>query len=94
VSKDVDAKAVEYAKEFLKLIGKPSDDISVNMCERCHIDNTDLYGAAVAAARKRSIHLADGRVPKTLAFFLSDVVFHKSVMLPESLFIFTSRYFY
>jgi hypothetical protein len=43
VSKDMDAKAVEYAKEFLKLIGKPSDDVSVNMCERCHMDNTDLY---------------------------------------------------
>ena len=43
VPKDIDSKAVEYAKEFLKLIGKPSDDISVNMCERCHIDNTDLY---------------------------------------------------
>jgi hypothetical protein len=43
VPKYIDSKAVEYAKEFLKLIGKPSDDVSVNMCERCHIDNTDLY---------------------------------------------------
>ena len=43
VAKDIDAKAVEYAKEFLALIGKPSDDVAVNMCERCHIDNTDLY---------------------------------------------------
>ena len=43
VSSEIDSKAVEYAKEFLKLIGKPSDDISVNMCERCHIDNTSLY---------------------------------------------------
>src|SRR5690349_12266111 len=30
VSKDIDAKAVEYAKEFLNLIGKPSNDIAVN----------------------------------------------------------------
>ena len=43
VSKDMDAKAVEYAKEFLKLIDKPSDDVAVNICERCHIDNTALY---------------------------------------------------
>ncbi len=47
VPKEIDAKAVEYAKEFLSLIGKPpsedDDDLSVNMCERCHIDNTDLY---------------------------------------------------
>ena len=43
VPKEMDMKAVEYAKEFLTLIGKPSDDIAVNMCERCHIDNTDLY---------------------------------------------------
>jgi hypothetical protein len=46
VPKEIDDETVEYAKEFLSLIGKPSsgdDDISVNMCERCHIDNTDLY---------------------------------------------------
>ena len=52
VPKEMDTEAVEYAKEFLSLIGKspppPSgdddnDDIAVNMCERCHIDNTDLY---------------------------------------------------
>lgn len=43
VSKDMDEKAVEYAKEFLKLIGKPSDNLMVNMCERCHIDDTSLY---------------------------------------------------
>jgi hypothetical protein len=43
VSKDTDARAVEYAKEFLKLIGRPSADVAVNMCERCHIDNTALY---------------------------------------------------
>jgi len=43
VPKEVDDKAVEYAKEFLKLIGKPSDKVEVNICYRCHIDNTDLY---------------------------------------------------
>lgn len=43
VPKEVDTKAVEYAKEFLKLIGKPSDKVEVNICYRCHIDNTDLY---------------------------------------------------
>jgi hypothetical protein len=37
--------ADKYAKEFLTLIGKPSEDIAVNMCERCHIDNTDLYAS-------------------------------------------------
>jgi Domain of unknown function (DUF2024) len=51
VPKEMDNKAVEYAKEFLSLIGKspPSagddNDIAVNMCERCHIDNTDLYAS-------------------------------------------------
>jgi|SRR5579875_776045 hypothetical protein len=43
VPKEMDDKAVEYAKEFLQLIGKPTDKVQVNMCERCHIDNTDLY---------------------------------------------------
>ncbi|AIF82923.1 protein of unknown function (DUF2024) [Candidatus Nitrososphaera evergladensis SR1] len=45
VSKDMDAQAVEYAKEFLKLIGKQStgDNMMVNICERCHIDDTSLY---------------------------------------------------
>lgn len=57
VPKDMDAKAVEYAKEFLKLIGRqqPSataggnngdnnnNGLMVNMCERCHIDDTSLY---------------------------------------------------
>ena len=45
VPKEIDAEAVEYAKEFLSIIGKPSDDVAVNMCERCHIDNTDLYAS-------------------------------------------------
>jgi hypothetical protein len=50
VPKEMDNEAIEYAKEFLSLIGKsPSsgdnDDIAVNMCERCHIDNTDLYAS-------------------------------------------------
>lgn len=42
----MDAQAVEYAKEFLKLIGKQStgnNGLMVNMCERCHIDDTSLY---------------------------------------------------
>ncbi len=43
ISREMDAQAVEYAKEFLKLIGKSSDNIMVNMCERCHIDDTSLY---------------------------------------------------
>ena len=43
VPDEMDAKAVEYAKEFLLAIGKPSSNISVNMCERCHIDDTALY---------------------------------------------------
>ncbi|RMF29147.1 MAG: DUF2024 family protein [Candidatus Nitrosothermus koennekii] len=43
VPKEYDEKAVEYAKEFLKLIGKPDTDLQVNICYRCHIDNTDLY---------------------------------------------------
>ena len=57
VTKEMDDEAVEYAKEFLRLIGKrqqqpPSEeeeeeenDLTVNMCERCHIDNTDLYAS-------------------------------------------------
>jgi hypothetical protein len=49
VPKEIDAEAVGYAKEFLSLIGKQSssddDDLAVNMCERCHIDNTDLYAS-------------------------------------------------
>jgi Domain of unknown function (DUF2024) len=45
VPKEIDSEAVEYAKEFLTLIDKPSEDIAVNMCERCHIDNTDLYAS-------------------------------------------------
>lgn len=45
VPEKIDSEAVEYAKEFLTLIGKPSEDIAVNMCERCHIDNTDLYAS-------------------------------------------------
>lgn len=47
VPKDMDAQAVEHAKEFLKLIGKQQsagdDNLVVNMCERCHIDDTSLY---------------------------------------------------
>lgn len=43
VPEEIDAQAAQYAKEFLSLIGKPSDDVAVNMCERCHIDNTDMY---------------------------------------------------
>ena len=43
VPKNVDTEAVEYAKEFLKLIGKSSKNLEVNICYRCHIDNTDLY---------------------------------------------------
>jgi hypothetical protein len=43
VPREVDAEAVEYAKEFLALIGKPSDKVEVNICYRCHIDDTDLY---------------------------------------------------
>ncbi|MER3408337.1 MAG: hypothetical protein C4292_06345 [Nitrososphaera sp.] len=45
IPKDMDMQAVEYAKEFLKLIGKQqqSGDLMVNMCERCHIDDTSLY---------------------------------------------------
>ncbi len=45
VPKEIDSEAVDYAKEFLTLIGKPSEDIAVNMCERCHIDNTELYAS-------------------------------------------------
>jgi hypothetical protein len=30
VPKEIDAKAVGYAKEFLRLIGEPSDDVAVN----------------------------------------------------------------
>ncbi len=43
VPKEVDTHAVEYAKEFLKLIGKPSKNLEVNICYRCHIDDTDSY---------------------------------------------------
>jgi uncharacterized protein DUF2024 len=45
IPKEMDAQAVEYAKEFLKLIGKQStgNSLMVNMCERCHIDDTSLY---------------------------------------------------
>ena len=45
ITSEIDAKAVEYAKEFLQLIGKPSTDLAVNMCERCHIDNTAMYSS-------------------------------------------------
>ena len=44
VAKDTDAQAVQYAQEFLKLIGKQQPgDLVVNMCDRCHIDDTSLY---------------------------------------------------
>ncbi len=43
VPKEVDTQAVEYAKEFLKLIGKSSKSLEVNICYRCHIDDTSLY---------------------------------------------------
>jgi hypothetical protein len=43
VPKEVDTHAVEYAKEFLKLIGKPTTKLEVNICYRCHIDDTGLY---------------------------------------------------
>ncbi len=43
VPKEVDTQAVEYAKEFLKLIGKSSKTLEVNICYRCHIDDTSLY---------------------------------------------------
>ncbi len=43
IANEINDRAVEYAKEFLQLIGKPSENVQVNMCERCHIDNTDLY---------------------------------------------------
>ncbi len=43
VPAEYDKKAVEYAKEFLRLIGKPDKDVQVNICYRCHIDNTDFY---------------------------------------------------
>ena len=29
----MDGKAVEYAKEFLQLIGKPTDKLMVNICK-------------------------------------------------------------
>jgi hypothetical protein len=38
VPKEIDSDAVEYAKDFLRSIGKPSDDVTVNVCKRCHID--------------------------------------------------------
>lgn len=43
VPPEYDKKAVEYAKEFLRLINKSDSDVEVNICYRCHIDNTDLY---------------------------------------------------
>jgi len=43
VPKEVDTQAVEYAKEFLKMIGKSSKGLEVNICYRCHIDDTSLY---------------------------------------------------
>ncbi len=43
VPKEVDTEAIEYAKEFLKLIGESSKNLEVNICYRCHIDDTSLY---------------------------------------------------
>lgn len=43
IPQEMDVKAIKYAKEFIQLIGKSTDKVQVNMCERCHIDNTDLY---------------------------------------------------
>ncbi len=39
----LDDQAVTHAKTFLRLIGEPSDRVSVSMCARCHIDSTGRY---------------------------------------------------
>lgn len=43
VPAEIDKQALEYAKEFLRAINKPDTDVKVNICYKCHIDNTDLY---------------------------------------------------
>lgn len=55
VPKEADTQAVEYAKEFLNLIGKPSDKVEVNICYRCHIDNTDLYKGQLWQLPKKDV---------------------------------------
>ncbi len=40
---EMDAEAAESAKEFLALIGQPRESIRIDMCERCHIDDTEVY---------------------------------------------------
>jgi Domain of unknown function (DUF2024) len=43
VPRELDAQAVLHAKTFLRLIGEPSDRVTVSMCARCHIDSTGRY---------------------------------------------------
>lgn len=40
---EMDAAALESAREFLALIGEPHQKVRIDMCDRCHIDDTEVY---------------------------------------------------
>lgn len=39
----MDAAALEAARTFLSLLGRPEGELRINLCERCHIDDTGVY---------------------------------------------------
>lgn len=39
----MDAAALEAARAFLILLGQAPGDVRINLCERCHIDDTSVY---------------------------------------------------
>lgn len=40
---EMDAAAVKSAKEFLALIGSAEGGVQISQCDRCHIDDTEVY---------------------------------------------------
>lgn len=40
---DMDSAALEAARSFLVLLGQAPGDVRINLCERCHIDDTEVY---------------------------------------------------
>lgn len=39
----LDAAALEAARAFLVLLGQTPNDVRIDLCERCHIDDTEVY---------------------------------------------------
>lgn len=57
VDKEVDVLARQCAEEFLKLIGKSAEGLTVSMCERCHVDDTSVYGDRLFQLPGREIYI-------------------------------------